>query len=736
MKLEDHDVSWNSPSENHHGSMPLGNGDIGLNVWMEPSGDLCFYIGKTDSWGDDSRLLKVGKVRIKFTPSPVSSDGEFSQTLKLKTGEIFISSAAGKSKTGIRIWVDANNPVIGVAVDSNIPLKAEAAIELWRTEHCLLPPQVSDIYRNCPDKDKMQFAEPDTLIENLEDGIGWYHHNEKSDGPAMTMEYQGIADAPSFNDPILHRTFGAVIKAGNATRLDERTLETAISEKQNICIYVLTEHPSSPALWLNSMLKTIREIEKQDYDLRWQAHTKWWNDFWNRSHIYISADDEQDAKAVAAVSRAYNLQRFINACGGRGRYPIKFNGSIFTVPPADAPLDADYRRWGGGYWWQNTRLPYIGMCASGDYDLMQSLFRMYFEDILPVCLHRTRKYFGHDGAYFPECMYHWGAVFSETYGWEAPFELREDPLQTSGWHKWEWVAGLELTFMMQDYYDHTKDEKFLKEILIPAAMAVITFFEQHYKTDDAGVMVMHPAMACETWWNCTDPMPELAGLYAVIDRLLGLSPALTTESQRKYWQDLKGILPELPLRDTEEGKAFAPAAKYEDKRNCENPELYAVFPFRRTAVGSPDLTPAINALKYRQDKGVFGWRQDDIFMAYLGLADQVEEAIIERAGNYDKNSRFPAFWGPNYDWVPDQDHGGVLLKTCQAMLMQEDMYSGKIYLLPAWPAHWNASFKLHAARNTVIEGVVSNGRLLDLKVFPEARRKDIIINSSFNSPAE
>src|SRR4030042_2251793 len=23
----------------------------------------------------------------------------------------------------------------------------------------------------------------------------------------------------------------------------------------------------------------------------------------------------------------------------------------------------------------------------------------------------------------------------------------------------------------------------------------------------------------------------------------------------------------------------------------------------------------------------------------------------------------PAFWGPNYDWVPDQDHGGGLLKT-------------------------------------------------------------------------
>ena len=115
-------------------------------------------------------------------------------------------------------------------------------------------------------------------------------------------------------------------------------------------------------------------------------------------------------------------------------------------------------------------------------------------------------------------------------------------------------------------------------------------------------------------------------------------------------------------------------------------------------------------------------------MAYLGLTDQAEESIIERAGNYDRNSRFPAFWGPNYDWVPDQDHGGVLMKTCQAMLMQEDMYSGKIYLLPTWPAHWNANFKLHASGNTIIEGCVNNGELVDLKVHPEERRKDIILN--------
>ena len=27
----------------------------------------------------------------------------------------------------------------------------------------------------------------------------------------------------------------------------------------------------------------------------------------------------------------YTLQRWMNACAGRGNYPIKFNGTIFTV---------------------------------------------------------------------------------------------------------------------------------------------------------------------------------------------------------------------------------------------------------------------------------------------------------------------------------------------------------------------------------------------------------------------
>ena len=77
-----HNVVWDSPSNDQHGSMPLGNGSTGLNAWIEPNGDLVFTIGRTDSWGDNGRLLKLGKVRIKLDPAPSTDD--FLQTLNLR----------------------------------------------------------------------------------------------------------------------------------------------------------------------------------------------------------------------------------------------------------------------------------------------------------------------------------------------------------------------------------------------------------------------------------------------------------------------------------------------------------------------------------------------------------------------------------------------------------------------------------------------------------------------------
>lgn len=425
------------------------------------------------------------------------------------------------------------------------------------------------------------------------------------------------------------------------------------------------------------------------------------------------------------VTRAYLLQRYLDACAGRGNYPIKFNGSLFTVPTPGKPYGPDYRRWGPGYWWQNTRLPYFSKPAAGDLDLMKPLFTMY-SGMLPLCRERTKKYFGFDGAYYPECIYPWGDVFPETYG-TTPWNERENKLQESGWHKYEWVGGLELLWLMLTCYDYAPDDAFLNETLLPAADAILAFFDRYYKTGEDGKLAMTPSQALETWWVCTNPMPEIAGLTAVTARLLALDPAKIGEERRAAWTALAAKIPPIPTRvDSETGSTLlAAAASFAEKNNMENPELYAVFPFRLFASDRPNADWALAALDQRETHGPKGWQQDELFLSTLGRSAEARRLLVERARTKNADSRFPIFWGPNYDWVPDQDHGSVLTAALQNMLIQCD--GDKIYLLPAFPDEWDVEFKLHAPKNTVITGKTLRGKITQLTVTPSERAKDVIV---------
>ena len=349
---------------------------------------------------------------------------------------------------------------------------------------------------------------------------------------------------------------------------------------------------------------------------------------------------------------------------------------------------------------------------------------MYTGDVLEMAKYRTRQYFGHAGAYLNECVYFWGAAFNEAYGW-TPREKRTVVENESRWHRWEWQGGIELLHMMLDHYEYTLDETLLRQRLLPFAHEILTFYDVHYPVDASGKIIMEPAQALETWWDCRNPMPEIAGILAVTERLSALAGDKVGGEERALWERLHSKMPDLPTREAEDKRMLAPAERFATKSNIENPELYAVFPYGRVALGRPGVELAVEALNRRLDRGNFGWRQEDIFMAYLGLTEEARQYIVGRARAKHEGSRFPAFWGPNFDWIPDQDHGGVLLKALQVMLMQSD--GRKIFLLPAWPKDWDADFKLHAPYNTVVSGRVERGKIRRLSVEPAKRKADILI---------
>src|SRR5690606_28765981 len=135
----------------------------------------------------------------------------------------------------------------------------------------------------------------------------------------------------------------------------------------------------------------------------------------------------------------------------------------------------------------------------------------------------------------------------------------------------------------------------------------------------------------------------------------------------------------------------------------------------------PGLDTAINTYKFDKDALKFrshiGWKQDNIFAARLGLTDEAWR--LTSAKLKDSGRRFPAFWGPGFDWVPDHNWGGSGMIGLQEMLLQEN--GDQLILFPAWPKDKDVSFRLHAPKQTIIEASWKNGKMEKLNVIPESR---------------
>jgi hypothetical protein len=894
VELDRYNVVWTAPSKDSAGSMPLGNGQVGLNLWVEQNGDLIFYVDRTDSYSEASRLLKVGRVRVSLSPNPFAAGSPFRQELRLRDGLCEIAAGQGNAKTTLRVFVDAEQPVIHVLGESAAPLSVKATVECWRTKRtdhagdgatwtmCHAPFPV--------------YESADVLGKAAADAVVWRHRNEES-VVGVTLKHQGLESvADKAIDPLLHRTFGGWMTAPGFAAEGDHTLVTPAPVKSfALRIAAPCAQTATVEEWMELARKTA--ADSADAQQAMQRTVAWWQAFWGRSWVLVSGGtavvpgakhplrighdsnggnvfhqvggwmvfgralepteiaslaaegpkarrprpvedgllaggavmkhevaaesldfsrgftiaawikpaasqsgrifdkltaghddgflldvqpkgalrfilgsnllrtpeglvkDGQwqhvaatlnvesggvqlylDGKRVAigagacgtdAITRGYTLQRYVQACGGRGPLPIKFNGSMFTVEPkalADRAGDADYRLWGDCHWWQNVRLPYHPMLASGDFEMMDPLMHMY-ESVRPLCEARATLYHGVKGCYFPETMTIWGTYSNMDYGWDRGKHKANEVLNQ--YWRYAWNQGPELVALMLDRYDYTGDQRFLKQEVLPMAESVLAYFDTRFKRDAGGKIVLDPAQSIETYWfGVINDMPSVAALNDISARLCSLPEELTAPSQRAFFAKMKAACPAIPteevVRNGKKIRKLAPAEKYENRtNNCENPELYAVWPLRLYGLGKPGLDEARAAYAMRRNHLDVGWGQDGDCAARLGLTDEAARILKVKAGNSHPAYRWPATWGPNFDWLPDQDHGSNLLETTQLMLLQAD--GDAIRLLPAWPKDWDVHFKLHAPRNTTVECVYRGGKIEKLDISPETRRKDVIL---------
>ena len=717
-------IAWDNPG-GELASMPVGNGDVAGNVWVEGNGDVVFYLAKSDAWNEQDRLLKVGRVRVSFEP-PLDT-AAFKQTLDLRRGEVVITAGAGAGAATVRVWADANHPVLRVACESATPRACAAKVELWRRENTPYHSRGGEHSEAGLEHCGQALTNlADTVMPPAANRIGWFHRDTESIyGVTLKTEHLGPL-VEQFSDPLLNRTFGALGSGSGMTAAGPLELKSAApATNRTLDFVVLTAQTPSAEAWQQKARALAGKVAALNAAKARAAHEAWWESFWRRSYVFISGNQQAET-----VTRGYTLQRYLIAASSRGAAPPKFNGGLFTVQMPGTP-DPDYRRWGGNYWFQNNRWLNWPSLADGDYDLLQPFFKMYLA-ALPLAEARTQLIFGHAGAFFPETMHFWGTHNGNDFheygnggkwrGWNNPEVVPGNP-----YVKYYWQGGIELAAMMLDYYDHTQDPAFARDTLLPFASSIATFYDRHWKRDANGKIRFDPTQSLETWQVAVNDAPTIAGLNDVLPRLLKIPGP--TEAQKAAWRKTLADLPPLPTRLANGKKALSPAETFGRKNNRENPELYAVFPYRLYGVGKPDLQLARDTFAVRLSRERGCWTQNGVQAAMLGLAD---EARDNASFNFSENcapQRFPAFWPPGADWTPDLDNGGTAMMALQRMLLQEA--GDKILLLPAWPKGWDVNFKLHAAKQTTVECELRNGKVAKLIVTPESRRKAVEICAPF-----
>ena len=738
-------IAWQSQSRNSGESMPCGGGDVGLNVWVE-KGDIYFYLSRSGTFDENNAFLKLGRVRIRLSPNPFEGT-EFKQQLVLENGTVKINGKNKSLTANVLIWVDVFCPVVHVEIHSNKPVKTEADYETWRYRDRINVGKENNAnsYKWAPQgtiithKDAINFKE-----KNIE----FYHRNDPLTVFDIAVKQQGMDSVKNhlFN-PLKDLTFGGMMEgtgmvpAGiySGKYLDTdfkgwRLQSTKASFAHTINIYFYTKQAKSED-WNIGLQQLIVHAKSRQKIAREQS-TNWWKQLWNRSFIFINPSKPDEQSGQWQAGRNYQLFRYMLACNAFGKYPTKFNGGLFTYDPSltDSSLKftPDFRNWGGGtFTAQNQRLVYWPMIKSGDFEMMKSQFDFYLR-ILKNAELRSEVYWNHSGACFTEQIENFGLPNPAEYGFKRP-EKFDKGLEYNAWLEYEWDTVLEFCFMMLETERYSGQD--IKQY-IPLIESCLTFFNEHYQylskqrgiksTDGNGYLVLYPGSGAETFKMAYNSTSTIAALKTVISALLNLPLQYLDTEKRKSWEAMLKKIPPINFTEFDGHTTIAPAKIWERINNTESPQLYPVFPWGMYGIGKANLDVAINTYKYDTNavkfRSYIGWKQDNIFAARLGLTEDAAKFTEMKLKNSAR--RFPAFWGPGYDWTPDNNWGGSGMTGLQEMLLQSE--DKKIYLFPAWPKDWDVHFKLHAPYQTTVEGIVKNGKAEIINVIPESRRKDII----------
>jgi hypothetical protein len=553
------DLTYDKPVARSEEGMPVGNGVVGSLVWTTHTAQH-FQLNRVDVFGNNSASNNfferhtdycngIGYVDLDFASGVegIFTTPEFQQHLSCFDGIVTLKGKSVSTKT--IAWHEKD--VMAVQVEDTRKDPSPVSINL-RT---LRLPVNKKGDHTALSKVKLD-GDRIILVQEFKEGSYYC-------ASAVVIEVKGRASKAS-------------IENESTARLSVDRGNTVFS------VYMASAASFDPAVdVVVAATQKLDAAKDAGFDGLLKANRQWWSDFWGKSFVCLhSVDGKADF-----IEKNYTYYLYVMASSSRGKYPVKFNGMLWTT-------GGDDRKWGNLYWGANQSCLYNALFQTNHLELLDPMFNMYTSSYDNLEL-AARQQWGSAGIFIPETIAFDGlaplpddiaAEMRDLYllrkPWtersqrfvnyaypKMPFLSRWNWKKDEGWKNGIWNTsdkgggafghvthifsrGAKIAYQYWLRYEYSKDERWLRSTAYPMIRGVAEFYRNfpNVKKEKDGRYHIYSINDNESIWGGHNTVEEISSMMGIFPVAIKAAAILKVDADlQQAWKAFAEDLSPLPL---------------------------------------------------------------------------------------------------------------------------------------------------------------------------------------------